>query len=143
MKKYNSILFLFVILFSTSLCSSSKELSDKSIDSMDKDVTYVKIFPGQQDGIVRIKLEFSLFSDNDGVVIDSVYFRNEYSTVDLKHFNNYIMYNAIFRGKSHSELPNKLKNIQSNEAYVFYRIDKRNFFYKLENIIEKESIYLP
>ena len=124
-------------------CASNKGHSEKAPYFIISEANYVEIIPGEKDKAKVVKLSFSVSDLQENSTIDSVYFREMTSEVSIESNNDILLITSELSSDSNSDLSSDFEKLNKNEAYVFYTVNKKHYFYKLVDIIEKERIYLP
>lgn len=142
-KSFFILLIATTTLLLCSNCSSNKGHSEKAPSFITSEANYVEIIAGEKDKAKILKLSFTVSELQENSTIDSVYFRETKSKVSIDANNDMLLITCELSSNLKSDLPSGFENLNKDEAYVFYTINKKHYFYKLINIIEKERIYLP
>jgi hypothetical protein len=147
--------FLTIIMASFSKCSSAHNLQ-KEAPTVFNEVYFEQWVSGMAQGPSGINIFIEV--KNDNVHLDSVYFRSKGAKLEVVNSNNHqyigrfiskatekrdiIMHKDASQeyGNQAPEIPvNVPFKLEPNECVVSYKINGKTKYYKITNIIEKES----
>jgi hypothetical protein len=155
-------MILPMVMFSFSQCSSQKKLQEKAPVAVSKAYcqTWVAGARGGGSGI-NIFIPVESVSE-EGVELDSVYFRGRSAKLETKPQNNTLYigrfltkanerYDLVMSGDSKEEYGNKRPEstekipfeLKENECVVSYKDGKKMKYFKIENIVETAAIPPP
>jgi len=141
-KAINILLIITSFLVITS-CSSNISHSEKEATFIISSASSVRIIPGEKERAIEIKLSFFVSEIRKNTQIDSVYFRNAYVPVIIEGTNDKLLIICTIKDSDKMFLTSDAVKLKNDEAFVYYTINRKSNFHKLENIVEKEAIYLP
>ncbi len=140
-----SIATLVVVVALVSCIGSKKVDLDKSPYLKIENPYWQKVFPGQPDGLPSFDLILPYAFPIENYKVDSVYFRGYHGPLrQSKTREHKTVYRANFIEKKGHENVAPPITLTDNEALVSYftKKEERRYF-KVENIIESEAVYLP
>ena len=156
---------LFLLLIFTS-CHNSKEATRTSVSNFEKDasfeldqVYFQKWIAGVQGGGSGIHMYILVKTNKNHVGFESVYFRGMQAKIQLGKMGYIASFKTPLNQKqdmvmdsdSQQEYGNKLPeqdvikrfNLEENECIIQYVENKQTKYYKVSNIVEKQSEYYP
>ncbi|MDB4091104.1 hypothetical protein N9528_02125 [Crocinitomicaceae bacterium] len=101
-----------------------------------KNVYSQEQIPGQQNELVRTEIGMQVVDLEKNVLLEKVYFNGHFS-------NQLIKRNEIFKTFLRPEVEERILEIESDEAILFYLEDNKKYYFVLKDVQLKEPIYLP
>lgn len=159
MKTLQSFIFLF-ILMTTYSCNNTKPILEEDPPFLISEATFQKWFGGTQNagGGIQLTLIFSKISE--GVDVEKVYFRGKSENLKQDHQNSK-SFVATFVDKPKQDIildRNSIKemdnpkpsitvkspfDLEANQAVIQYQVQSKTFYYKMNNVTEKEAVSYP
>ena len=143
MRKIGFLIIVIGVLVFTN-CKSTKIVQNDSPIFKLVEASYSKIVPGEQGGVVTIKLNVFLDELAERVKFDSVLFKGNTVVPQIKKLNKNILIMVELK-ESKVRINNyESLGIENNEAILFYTNEnKASYFYHLKDIKENPDIYQP
>ena len=123
------------LLFSIE-CEKAETLIEKTPSFLIKNVYSQEQIPGQQNELVRTEIGMQVVDLEKNVLLEKVYFNGHFS-------NQLIKKNEIFKTFLRPEVEERILEIESDEAILFYLEDNKKYYFVLKDVQLKEPIYLP
>ncbi len=123
------------LLFSIE-CEKAETLIEKTPSFSIKNVYSQEQIPGQQNELVRTEIGMQVVDLEKNVLLEKVYFNGHFS-------NQLIKRNEIFKTFLRPEVEERILEIESDEAILFYLEDNKKYYFVLKDVQLKEPIYLP
>ena len=123
------------LLFSIE-CEKGETLIEKIPSFSIKNVYSQEQIPGQQNELVRTEIGMQIVDLEENVLLEKVYFNGHFS-------NQLIKKNEIFKTFLRPEVEERILEIESDEAILFYLEDNKKYYFVLKDVQLKEPIYLP
>jgi hypothetical protein len=159
LKKLFGYLMLALIMASLSHCSSAQKLQKEAPTTFGE--TYYKQWvSGVAEGPSGLNIFIEL--TDESIQLDSVYFRGKVAKFEVKPANKLLFIgrfinestekrDMIMNSNTAQEYGNKAPKIETNnpfnlgqnECVVSYKHNGKTKYYKLNNIVKKESIAIP
>ena len=123
------------LLFSIE-CEKGETLIEKIPSFSIKNVYSQEQIPGQKNELVRTEIGMQIVDLEENVLLEKVYFNGHFS-------NQLIKRNEIFKTFLRPEVEERILEIESDEAILFYLEDNKKYYFVLKDVQLKEPIYLP
>jgi len=123
------------LLFSIE-CEKAETLIEKTPSFSIKNVYSQEQIPGQKNELVRTEIGMQIVDLEENVLLEKVYFNGHFS-------NQLIKRNEIFKTFLRPEVEERILEIESDEAILFYLEDNKKYYFVLKDVQLKEPIYLP
>ncbi len=142
MFKISKILLLILIVFSIK-CSNEKLIFQKEPNFTVSEKYYQKLIPGQKDMPLTIKLSLEISNASENLLIDSVFFNGEFLSVSIQSINHKLyLESTTDKTKLSNQIFNHI-NLKQNEAIIFYSLQNKKYYFKVENLKSLAPLYLP
>jgi len=123
------------LLFSIE-CEKGETLIEKIPSFSIKNVYSQEQIPGQKNELVRTEIGMQIVDLEENVLLEKVYFNRQFS-------NQLIKRDEIFKTFLRPEVEERILEIESDEAILFYLEDNKKYYFVLKDVQLKEPIYLP
>jgi len=123
------------LLFSIE-CEKAETLIEKTPSFSIKNVYSQEQIPGQKNELVRTEIGMQIVDLEENVLLEKVYFNRQFS-------NQLIKRDEIFKTFLRPEVEERILEIESDEAILFYLEDNKKYYFVLKDVQLKEPIYLP
>jgi len=123
------------LLFSIE-CEKAETLIEKTPSFSIKNVYSQEQIPGQKNELVRTEIGMQIVDLEENILLEKVYFNGHFS-------NQLIKRNEIFKTFLRPEVEERILEIESDEAILFYLEDNKKYYFVLKDVQLKEPIYLP
>ena len=130
------LFFISSFLFFSIECEKGEALIEKTPSFSIKNVYSQEQIPGQQNELVRTEIGMQIVDLEENVFLEKVYFNGHFS-------NQLIKRNEIFKTFLRPEVEERILEIESDEAILFYLEDNKKYYFVLKDVQLKEPIYLP
>jgi hypothetical protein len=142
--KYSKRLAFIIFILQVFQCASHKQF-EKTSPTEFEDVYFQIWNSGIKEGGSGIN--FYIKTSGKTVAFDSVYFRRK-GTKLLANPKNPLLYLGRFKSKNSNSITSKGTlnipfKLKDDEAVVSYLKDQKVYYYKIENIVQRESINYP
>ncbi len=163
MKLITNVFLIVLILISFSQCSSAQKLQEEALVKFGK-AYYQNWVAGVQGGGSGIDIFIPVEQEmpKEQIKLDSIYFRGNVSKLEMSPTNTSLFIgrflsesnqkkDIIMSGNPNDEYGNeapKLKvkiafELKENECVVSYIEDNKVKYFKIENVVEKQTLYYP
>ena len=130
------LFFIYSFLLFSIECEKAETLIEKTPSFSIKNVYSQEQIPGQQNELVRTEIGMQVVDLEKNVLLEKVYFNGHFS-------NQLIKRNEIFKTFLRPEVEERILEIESDEAILFYLEDNKKYYFVLKDVQLKEPIYLP
>ncbi|NRD22125.1 hypothetical protein HNV10_02660 [Winogradskyella litoriviva] len=147
LKKAFFVIAVFLVLSLNFQCSSSRgvyKTKEETTAFKVKPVSFQQWYAGENEESSGINVYVPIINKMDGVLIDSIYFRNFKGQL----VRNYSRYTAVLKNNSqHNSLENTTKlrtypfTLDEDECVIRYEENGEIKYLKVSNVTEKERIY--
>jgi hypothetical protein len=162
---------MLLVMVSFSHCSSTKKAQDKNVKMEPEiklqekvpfeigEVNFQRWTAGIQGGGSGIHLHISVLKSTSTIVFDSVYFRGLKAKIEIGKMDYYASFETSHNQKEDirvssdpkeeygNQMPKVVEKIpfelKDNECVISYKKDTETYYYKIENLVEKEALNYP
>lgn len=151
------VLLLLIAITSFFQCSSHNSKTTSKVKNQVEfqenlpiaitEVNFQNWASGLQEGGSGIHINIITTNTNTHVVLDSIYFRGLTAKIEPNKMNYFARLsrsnttNALsHQPKSDNKFPFDLKE---NECIISYRLNRKIYYYKVDNLVEKQAQYYP
>lgn len=104
------------------------------------DAYFQKYIPGTEDGVKQLELGFSVNSLNEDIIYDSLYYQNKVYQKFKINENKIVVSSDEISPIAFQFIS---KNLLNNQAILFYSHFDKVYFCYVNDIVTRETIYLP